>query len=217
MARRTKEDAEETKHKLLMSALDVFSEKGYSSATLNDIAVHAGTTRGAIYWHFDSKEDLVASLLREMKEREEHIVAKTVPECSSLDDLQKHFVERARVLTQDKICIKFAQFVSVQIEHSVELIEAIAKEMGPIKHWVLSDIQNVIEQAKHNGELRDDIEAEEVIDLLRGLWVGLVKTHIIGMTTTALPRSIELGIQAILESIRSRKNTDRADGLAKPS
>ena len=56
MARKTKEEAAETRTNVLMAALDLFAEKGYSRTTLGGIAKRIGMTRGAVYWHFDNKE-----------------------------------------------------------------------------------------------------------------------------------------------------------------
>lgn len=49
---------EHTRSLLLDAAEDVFAEKGFTSATLDDIAYAAGYTKGAIYKHFATKEDL---------------------------------------------------------------------------------------------------------------------------------------------------------------
>lgn len=58
MARKTKEDAQETHELLLDAAERVFQEKGVAHSTLNDVALAAGMTRGAIYWHFKDKHAL---------------------------------------------------------------------------------------------------------------------------------------------------------------
>lgn len=63
MARRTKEDALATRHQLLDAAERVFAEKGVSRTSLNDIALAAGVSRGAIYWHFKNKADLFNAML----------------------------------------------------------------------------------------------------------------------------------------------------------
>ena len=63
MARRTKEAAQETRAHLLDAAERVFSEKGVTSTSLNEIAVAAGVTRGALYHHFKNKLDLVGALM----------------------------------------------------------------------------------------------------------------------------------------------------------
>lgn len=62
MARRTKEEAERTYHALLSAAAEAFQKDGFAASTLNGIAARAGVTRGAFYWHFQSKEDLLKAL-----------------------------------------------------------------------------------------------------------------------------------------------------------
>ena len=63
MARRTKEDALATRNALLDAAERVFLAQGVAGTSLNDIAVEAGTTRGAIYWHFRDKADLFNAMM----------------------------------------------------------------------------------------------------------------------------------------------------------
>ncbi|MBU2373167.1 MAG: TetR family transcriptional regulator, partial [Gammaproteobacteria bacterium] len=56
--RRTKEDAEQTRLKIIAAALELFSKNGYSNTTLAMIADEAGFSRGPIYWHFKNKDEL---------------------------------------------------------------------------------------------------------------------------------------------------------------
>lgn len=63
MARRTKEDANATRSRLLDAAEKVFLQKGVSRTSLSDIAHAAGATRGAIYWHFKDKVDLFSAMM----------------------------------------------------------------------------------------------------------------------------------------------------------
>lgn len=63
MVRRSKEDALATRNSLLDAAERVFLAKGVAGTSLNDIAVEAGTTRGAIYWHFQDKADLFNAMM----------------------------------------------------------------------------------------------------------------------------------------------------------
>lgn len=54
---------EETQAKILDAAESVFSEKGFEKSQLEEVAVRAGYTRGAIYAHYASKEDLFLALV----------------------------------------------------------------------------------------------------------------------------------------------------------
>jgi TetR/AcrR family acrAB operon transcriptional repressor len=62
MARKTKEEALETRRTILDAAVQVFARHGVAQTSLADIATEAGVTRGAIYWHFANKADLLNSL-----------------------------------------------------------------------------------------------------------------------------------------------------------
>jgi TetR/AcrR family transcriptional regulator, acrAB operon repressor len=68
MVRRTKEEAQETRSQILEAAEKAFYERGVARTTLADIATLAGVTRGAIYWHFSNKADVVQAMLDTLHE-----------------------------------------------------------------------------------------------------------------------------------------------------
>ena len=51
--------AGEMPDRLAASAFTLFSERGINAVSLDDIAAHAHVTKGSLYWHYDSKDDLV--------------------------------------------------------------------------------------------------------------------------------------------------------------
>lgn len=53
-----------TREEILVAAAEVFSEKGFDAASLDEIAKRAGRTKGAIYAHFQSKDDLMVALAK---------------------------------------------------------------------------------------------------------------------------------------------------------
>lgn len=58
MVRKTKEDAELTRQRILDAARSVFLKRGVSKSTLEHIASEANVTRGAVYWHFENKTEI---------------------------------------------------------------------------------------------------------------------------------------------------------------
>lgn len=66
MPRRTHEDALNTRKAILESARRLFSRRGFERTSLSDIAKYAGVTRGAIYWHFEDKGELLCALCEEI-------------------------------------------------------------------------------------------------------------------------------------------------------
>lgn len=67
--KRTKEEAQKTRERLIECAVKVFNDKGYANATLTDIAREAEVTRGAIYHHFGSKDEFVDAIVQTNKSR----------------------------------------------------------------------------------------------------------------------------------------------------
>jgi len=62
MVRKTKEDAELTRQKIIDASRTVFLARGVSRSTLEHIAAEADVTRGAVYWHFKNKTDIFYAL-----------------------------------------------------------------------------------------------------------------------------------------------------------
>ena len=68
MDRRTRAaraEGREARDELLSAALRVFARRGYSEARVDEIAAEAGYSKGALYWHFAGKEELLMALLEE--------------------------------------------------------------------------------------------------------------------------------------------------------
>lgn len=57
--------SEATRRKIIMSAVTLFNEIGYSATGLGDIIERAEMTKGALYYHFDSKESLATAIIEE--------------------------------------------------------------------------------------------------------------------------------------------------------
>lgn len=56
---------QEREHEILQAARDVFSERGFEKASIEDIAERVGIGKGTVYLHFSSKEDLLIALMRQ--------------------------------------------------------------------------------------------------------------------------------------------------------
>lgn len=64
LGKRSAAESHETRRALLGAAAAAFAEKGLNGAKIDDIADRAGVTKGAIYSHFDGREDLLVQACR---------------------------------------------------------------------------------------------------------------------------------------------------------
>lgn len=63
MARKTVEESEQTRLKLMEAGTRMFAKYGFAYSTLEDIASCAGLSRGAVYWHFKGKGELLLAIM----------------------------------------------------------------------------------------------------------------------------------------------------------
>lgn len=100
MARKTKEDTLKTYHSLLDAAITLFNLQGVGNTTLNQIAKHAGVTRGAFYWHFANKDEVIKALW----ERDASpVLANFSRQLATIDDPQPipHFKQAIKATMQE--------------------------------------------------------------------------------------------------------------------
>lgn len=64
MSRRTY-DAEQTRTNILIEARNLFASKGYTATSIEDICSSTGYSKGSLYYHFKSKEELFIQLAEE--------------------------------------------------------------------------------------------------------------------------------------------------------
>lgn len=60
------EKSKNSKEKIIQSAFSLFSSKGYDSTSTQDIINLSGLSRGAMYHHFKTKEDILRSVTKEL-------------------------------------------------------------------------------------------------------------------------------------------------------
>jgi AcrR family transcriptional regulator len=82
-----------TRDRILDAALTLFAEKGYEATSMREIAEQLGITKPALYYHFDSKEDIVRALLGDIETQVEELVAWTRAQPPG-PDLRRRVLER---------------------------------------------------------------------------------------------------------------------------
>ncbi len=73
----------DTKEKILLTALKLFSVRGFKAVSVNDIASELGITKGALYKHYKSKNDIFESIIGRMENSDsEKAYAEGLPDVS---------------------------------------------------------------------------------------------------------------------------------------
>ncbi len=175
MARRTKEEAAATRESVLLAALDLFSEKGYSHTTFSDIAKRIGKTRGAVYWHFKSKPVLLSELVEYLHEYEARFVGIESRTVSTLEEMRSVFVDYARTIVDDPICWKFAFFMNYQMEWSEKLLAETHVRLNELRASSVEEFEMNFSSPGIAKLLRPDVDTEQLTFALVSVWVGVRK------------------------------------------
>ncbi|MBD1401046.1 TetR family transcriptional regulator [Pelovirga terrestris] len=120
--RRSKEDAQQTRKKIVAAAEEVFFHQGIARTTLEQIARAAGVTRGAIYWNFANKVDLINAVHAEIQLPAEEILKRILADDTSdaLDRLEKYCTDSLLQLYTDEHIRRVYSIVLLKCELSEE-------------------------------------------------------------------------------------------------
>ncbi|MBN1351408.1 TetR family transcriptional regulator [candidate division KSB1 bacterium] len=159
--RRTKEDAELTRKQLLEAALKVFSEKGYAITRLSDIAEAAGVTRGAIYWHFGNKKELLIELMKGQVDPFFEILSQVLNEdLSPLKKIEKTIRVLLEKFEKDKTFLanQHLNLIEVKIRREIPEVREYMRRRGENFSLLM---QKLVEKGIAQGEIRK-IDAKSV-------------------------------------------------------
>ena len=206
MPRKSKDEAEKTRKRILASALTLFVAKGYERTTFTDIAAKLKMTKGAVYWHFESKERLLMALVEEMLSRFEEQTTALMPKDElTVEAVSRMMVENARALVSTPRFRDFFVLMHSQIRWGEATMDGIRENMlkntqfGP---W--HAFHRAAENERKAGRVRSDVEPEEVACLYMSLWDGVVQAVINGFVNKEKMNGIlERGFAAIGQSIVS--------------
>lgn len=180
MPRRKKEDAEKTYHALLDAAQRVFIRQGVARTTLNHIAEEASLTRGAVYWHFENKDDLILSLWQNRMGSLNKDITNAL-ENISIDDPVTEFRNIIHTSIQNIIDNQATGQALRIMMHCVEITD----EETPLRDYLdkkrdryFQSMIIAIKTLQENGQLKVNMPAETVAGAMLAYIYGLVQSHL---------------------------------------
>ncbi len=153
MARKTKEDSQYTRDQILNAAEQVFFYKGFTLATMTDIAQAAQLSRGAVYGHYKGKLEVAIT----MAERVIHQVTPIQVDTglTALENLKRYCLHEIRSYIEPSSIQRVLFFLYVGIDDSPELLNLrFFWEKKRIEH-----IDQLLQQAIRQGEISSDGDA----------------------------------------------------------
>ena len=202
MARRTKEDAEETRHQLLEAAQRVFAEKGVSRTSLQDIAQAAGVTRGAIYWHFKNKAELFNALMDSVILPMEQTLQQ-IGHDAALDplcELERAMLQTLRSIETDARTRAIFEVATLKVEYVDELL---AVKQRHVQCYLdgTQQMQRSLQDAAAWRAVTLAVPAAVAAHGLHALMVGLIQTWVLNPAAFPLVAVSQTAIRTYLTGL----------------
>jgi TetR/AcrR family acrAB operon transcriptional repressor len=203
MARCTKEEALETRDRILDAAEQVFHAQGVSSTSLADVAEAANVTRGAIYWHFKNKSDLFDAMCERVRLPMEALVEACTreDEADPLGQLRNSCIFVLKETERNPHSHKVFDILF----HKCELVD----KGDPIhmrrREWFLrgrANIDRILRNAIAKDQLPKDLDIRLACVTLHATVDGLLKNWLFAPETFNLVNSAEKLIDACIDTLR---------------
>lgn len=203
MARSTKEEALETRNRILDAAENVFHAQGVGRTSLADVALAANVTRGAIYWHFKNKSDLFDAMCERVRLPMEAMI-EAAPVSDDPDPLGKLREVGIFVLKEAARNPQSRKVFDI-LFHKCEFVDADDPILVRQKECYLQGTKNIehaLRQAVARGQLPADLDIRLAAVSLRASVDGLLNNWLFAPDSFNLAANAERLIDVTIDSLR---------------
>ncbi|MEU8032555.1 ScbR family autoregulator-binding transcription factor [Streptomyces sp. NPDC049099] len=153
------ERAVRTRRAVLEAAAAVFAERGYAAATIAEILNRAGVTKGALYFHFDSKAALAQGVLQEQITTEYHVTREL-----KLQEWVDTGMTLAQRLPQEPMLL-----AGVRLSADLQGRDVFGSAWPAWAELTGA----VLAEAKERGEVLPHVVPEQTAEVFLGAWIGV--------------------------------------------
>lgn len=148
--------SERTRQRILDAAAEVLAERGYADARLTDIAARAGMQAGSLYYHFESRDELVSEILRLGIEKSwDHVAAAVGRLPSSASPLDRL---AAAIRAHTKAIVGLSAYASAQARIIGQLPNDLARAHRKGMRAYGAYWHDLFEAAQRAGYIDDDVD-----------------------------------------------------------
>jgi TetR/AcrR family acrAB operon transcriptional repressor len=180
MARRTKQEALETRDGILDAAEHLFHARGVSHTSLNDIAQAAGVTRGAIYWHFCDKSAVFNAMMDRVclpLEASADLIEQA-PQSNPVMAIRDPLIDIFHRLVGDAQLRRVFEIATHKVEYSDELL-AVRERHIEVRDAYLQRTERLMRGALRTGQLPEGRSARVAAVGLHALVDGLIQNWVL--------------------------------------
>jgi len=155
-----------TRNAIVAAAAAEFIEHGFAGASIADIAVRAGATKGSMYFHFKSKDLLAQAVIERQRELNDELQERFASSDLSALAILVSMVRALGELMRDDVVALAAMRLAVEVPDDDE-------DRGPTYDAWAGPTSAVISHAVAQGDLRDTIDPDTLSRFLVAAFTGI--------------------------------------------
>jgi len=176
--KRTKEAALITRRQIIEKAVELFLQKGFSMTTLDEIAKKSDVTRGAIYWHFSDKLDILNELIDTQHGDLSQLLSDLFnSNISTLAGIEGTVEEIVKHFFETKSFRDFIELTLFKIEYAQ--LAKLKTTKTELTEYFIRNFRRVIKEAQNNGHVRPGIDANDVAITITSMINGMYRLYFI--------------------------------------
>lgn len=189
---------QDTKAQILTTAMAVFTQKGFTKASMNDIVRASGLSKGGVYWHFKGKDEIIIAIFEqfftEQRTQMEAILASDISAGAKLSQLAQ--------LTGQAVEKWFVQFPHPLEFYAFAIRDTTLKNLMQQSFRIEEErLIRLVEQGIADGEFKE-VDAGAIARTVIGIFEGILLLWSIKSTSFDLSKQVETAIQLLLEGIQ---------------
>jgi AcrR family transcriptional regulator len=193
---RVERKKEETKQKIISTALRLFKQFGYNATTMEQIASEADIAKGTLYNYFPVKEEILSEYIKtsfsqKNPSRIEHM--KSLADTKALMGLILHELIEG-VKAQKEI---FEKYLTYRIQKVISL-----EKDKDAKSGIESLSNEIIYLGQQSGEIRSDIANGIIMDLFEFVFIEAAKQFYTNPAQFEEEKTIELCVELFLNAVK---------------
>ena len=181
------------RQKILSAAINQFKTRGFANTSVADIMKSSKLGVGTFYNYFDSKEEILMSIVRELfTEVEERVKVMAQENFSSLELLEFCAMSTARLVDENRFILPL---MASAVKHS-DKPEQLPKNLSPDFKKIFEEI---IERGQILGEIRNDIPKNLISEMFHSIYQAAAFSKL----QIPFQKNIKLKIKILLDGIKN--------------
>jgi len=165
---------EDAKRRIIDAAMDVIAERGCDLMTVDDVAKKIGVTKGAVYWYFKTREELIEAAMKKIQTDMQKISFESYYN-RPLEDVLVQMFDRFSLTNDRQRAIFFEMFA--QATRNSDMRHATREYY----EGLVATLEDLIKKEKRKEFLQTQIDAHQLALLMVALYSGLQNYELVWM------------------------------------